>query len=404
MRHARSYEQRHLRISDAASNLRGVSRNARLEADARPGPPAVGFERTHVCDAPRATCGEQISGVHRRRRVRAAQRGHVAASDRRGADRFGILASRTENTVGSSIGPAHGQMSRRACSVRVARHRATVDVPRQGRIRHGVRDLEPYLVHALDGVLTEIYYPTVDRPQVRDFQYLITDGSTFFHEERRHLGTSTERIAPQALGYRVTNEDPDGRYAIVKEIISDPHSPCILQHTTLDGESDLLSRLRSTRSARPISPAEAGAITPTSSRSPAAPFSPPKSRAPGSRLERTCRSAAPPAATWVGATAGLIWPTAFRWRGSSTAPRTGMSRSRGSSRSRAERCSRWGWRLERACTTRSSPSCSRSFPLNNTDPGPLSGQFPTDPFLVNGPVILKSEGLLSSHLADRILR
>jgi glucoamylase len=151
----------------------------------------------------------------------------------------------------------------------------------------------------LNGVLTEIYYPTVDRPQVRDFQYLITDGSTFFHDERRHLRTSTERIAPQALGYRVTNEDPDGRYAIVKEIISDPHYPCILQHTTLDGESDLLSRLRSTRSARPISPAEAGAITPTSSRSPAAPFSPPKSRAPGSRLERTCRSAAPPAATWA---------------------------------------------------------------------------------------------------------
>lgn len=50
----------------------------------------------------------------------------------------------------------------------------------------------------LNGVLTEIYCPTVDRPQVRDLQYLITDGSTFFHEERRHLRTSTERIAPQA--------------------------------------------------------------------------------------------------------------------------------------------------------------------------------------------------------------
>ncbi|MEX2663122.1 MAG: TonB-dependent receptor, partial [Vicinamibacterales bacterium] len=29
----------------------------------------------------------------------------------------------------------------------------------------------------------------------------------------------------------------------------------------------------------------------------------------------------------------------------------------------------------------------RNFPLNNTDPGPLRGEFPTDPFLVNGPVI-----------------
>jgi hypothetical protein len=34
------------------------------------------------------------------------------------------------------------------------------------------------------GVVTETYFPTVDRPQLRDLQYLITDGKTFFHEER----------------------------------------------------------------------------------------------------------------------------------------------------------------------------------------------------------------------------
>jgi hypothetical protein len=32
-------------------------------------------------------------------------------------------------------------------------------------------------------------------------------------------------------------------------------------------------------------------------------------------------------------------------------------------------------------------SFNRNFPLNNFDPGPRNGQFPTDPFLVNGPVI-----------------
>ncbi len=32
-------------------------------------------------------------------------------------------------------------------------------------------------------------------------------------------------------------------------------------------------------------------------------------------------------------------------------------------------------------------SFTRNFPLNNADPGPQQGQFPTDPFLVNGPVI-----------------
>ena len=37
------------------------------------------------------------------------------------------------------------------------------------------------------GILNEIYYPTIDRPQTRDMEFLITDGETFFHEEKRDL-------------------------------------------------------------------------------------------------------------------------------------------------------------------------------------------------------------------------
>ena len=45
-----------------------------------------------------------------------------------------------------------------------------------------------------NGVVTEVYYPTVDRPQLRDLQFLITDGESFFHEEKRHLRSATERL------------------------------------------------------------------------------------------------------------------------------------------------------------------------------------------------------------------
>ena len=34
-----------------------------------------------------------------------------------------------------------------------------------------------------------------------------------------------ERISDHALGYRITNFDPGGRYSIVKEVITDPHLP-----------------------------------------------------------------------------------------------------------------------------------------------------------------------------------
>jgi len=82
------------------------------------------------------------------------------------------------------------------------------------------------------GILTEVYYPTVDRPQIRDLQFLITDGKSFFHEEKREL-QSTIKVIPGSLGYQITNSHPSGMYSIVKTIISDPHLPCILMKAKL---------------------------------------------------------------------------------------------------------------------------------------------------------------------------
>ncbi len=95
-----------------------------------------------------------------------------------------------------------------------------------------------------NGSVTEVYYPMVDLPQIRDLQYLITDGHSFFHEEKRHLKSKTEKIWDNALGYRVVNSDPEARYQITKEVISDPHLACLLQKTTLTGNIDFLSELK----------------------------------------------------------------------------------------------------------------------------------------------------------------
>lgn len=95
-----------------------------------------------------------------------------------------------------------------------------------------------------NGIITEVYYPTVDRPQLRDLQYLITDGKSFFHEEKRSLASKLERLDDHALGYRCTNSDPEGRYAIVKEIITDPQRACLLQRTVIRGDPAFTSTLR----------------------------------------------------------------------------------------------------------------------------------------------------------------
>ncbi|HKD15453.1 MAG TPA: glycoside hydrolase family 15 protein [Candidatus Angelobacter sp.] len=78
------------------------------------------------------------------------------------------------------------------------------------------------------GILTEIYYPTIDRPQIRDAQFLVTDHETFFHEEKRDLPTTVVRLQSETLGFRTTSKDPEGRYTLTKEVISDPHQSCVL--------------------------------------------------------------------------------------------------------------------------------------------------------------------------------
>jgi glucoamylase len=95
-----------------------------------------------------------------------------------------------------------------------------------------------------NGIITEVYYPTVDKPQMRDLQLLITDGKTFFHEEKRNLKSITERMSPKILGYRITNSDPDGRYQIAKDIITSPHQPCVLQRVHLGGDPEYLQTLK----------------------------------------------------------------------------------------------------------------------------------------------------------------
>jgi glucoamylase len=94
------------------------------------------------------------------------------------------------------------------------------------------------------GTLTEVYHPTVDRPQLRDMEYLVTDGASFFHEEKRHLDYEIQRLSNHALGYRITNSDPRGAYAIHKEVIADPHLSCVLVNTRVRCDKELLSRLK----------------------------------------------------------------------------------------------------------------------------------------------------------------
>src|SRR5213594_2777669 len=84
------------------------------------------------------------------------------------------------------------------------------------------------------GILNEIYYPRVDQPNTRDFQFLISDGETFCHEEKRDLDHLIEYPERDCPFYRLTNLERQGHYRIIKHVLTDPHRSVLLVHTKLE--------------------------------------------------------------------------------------------------------------------------------------------------------------------------
>jgi glucoamylase len=95
------------------------------------------------------------------------------------------------------------------------------------------------------GIINELYYPNVDCPNTRDLQFLITDGETFCHEERRDLDSKLEFPEKGTLYYVIVNSDPQGRYRLRKDVITDPHTSVFLMRTHVEiMDEQLRNKLR----------------------------------------------------------------------------------------------------------------------------------------------------------------
>jgi glucoamylase len=79
------------------------------------------------------------------------------------------------------------------------------------------------------GILNEIYYPRVDHACTRDLGFIVTDGESYFSEEKRDTVSRTWMAAPGIPAYLIHNIAGDGRYRIEKEILTDPWRDVVLQ-------------------------------------------------------------------------------------------------------------------------------------------------------------------------------
>lgn len=79
------------------------------------------------------------------------------------------------------------------------------------------------------GILNEIYYPRIDHACTRDFGFIVTDGKSFFSEEKRNAQSTLRPLADGVPAFAVVSTCDEGRYRLEKRVFTDPNRDVLLQ-------------------------------------------------------------------------------------------------------------------------------------------------------------------------------
>src|SRR5947209_5972353 len=78
------------------------------------------------------------------------------------------------------------------------------------------------------GELTEVYYPNLGTPAVRDLQFVVTDGKSWVEREREDTSHTLVGTDARSLSYQQVNTDAARRFRIVKTYTTDPGRSVLL--------------------------------------------------------------------------------------------------------------------------------------------------------------------------------
>ncbi|HYZ75330.1 MAG TPA: glycoside hydrolase family 15 protein, partial [Chthoniobacterales bacterium] len=108
-----------------------------------------------------------------------------------------------------------------------------------------------------NGRLSEVYYPHIDSPSVRNLDFIVTDGKTFATRaqdgstsltrlvnpsqpsDHNDSGIDAGTSSPRSLTYQVVNLDREGRWRLTTTFVTDPTRPVLLidiEFTSLNGK------------------------------------------------------------------------------------------------------------------------------------------------------------------------
>jgi glucoamylase len=84
-----------------------------------------------------------------------------------------------------------------------------------------------------EGILTEVFYPTLDKVQNVDLQFLVTDTQkTWGDEERRQKKHDVSQVNKRALMWQAVTVADSGKWKITKKIFTDPERNTVIQRVT----------------------------------------------------------------------------------------------------------------------------------------------------------------------------
>ncbi|MDY7231525.1 glycoside hydrolase family 15 protein [Hyalangium rubrum] len=89
------------------------------------------------------------------------------------------------------------------------------------------------------GELTEVYYPSLDSPSVRELSFIVSDGRTFTESELDATEHRVELADARSLTYRQVNTARSGKYRLTKTYVTDPERNTLLidvRFESLSGE------------------------------------------------------------------------------------------------------------------------------------------------------------------------
>lgn len=79
-----------------------------------------------------------------------------------------------------------------------------------------------------NGILNEVYFPSIDQANTRALRFLVADPGGFFSDEEADAKHSVEPVSPDVPSFRITTTCNQNRYQLRKDVVTDPERDVLL--------------------------------------------------------------------------------------------------------------------------------------------------------------------------------